>query len=260
MTFESTIRTVAGFRRRAAEAERQDEFPGAGLEIDFPGECNVAVLRSHVLPVHSAVPREILPAVAHADETRGAPAPRRGTDDRERVAGALREQHLHALVLIDPGAVAAPTVAQVRGCEHVQMVVFEAADERHEARALQHRVAARVGKDLLLDAIAPDGAAVHQPIERHAGRGVAQLRAGMTFLLGEELPAIGDNETQVAGAGRVESRVVDLVEDAVAQCEPDATGARERRTDTRLGARRPARFRARPAGCVGSCRAHGADR
>ena len=45
----------------------------------------------------------------------------------------------------------------------------------------------------------------------------------------------------------IDARIVDLVEDAVAQREPDATVATDGSADAALGARRPARREAGPA-------------
>ena len=48
-------------------------------------------------------------------------------------------------------------------------------------------------------------------------------------------------EAEVADAGLVDPGIIDIVEDAVADGEPDAAGVGERRADPALGARRPSR-------------------
>ena len=51
---------------------------------------------------------------------------------------------------------------------------------------------------------------------------------------------VRDDETEIAGARVIDARVVDLVEDAVAQREPDATVATDGSADAAFRARRPA--------------------
>ena len=58
---------------------------------------------------------------------------------------------------------------------------------------------------------------------------------------------IGDDETEIAGARVIDARVIDLVENPVAQREPDTAVATDRGTDAAFRARRPARRNARPA-------------
>jgi len=72
--------------------------------------------------------------------------------------------------------------------------------------------------------------------------------AGVTLLLGEKAVRPADDQAEIAGAGVVDARIVDLVEDAVADREPDAAGRRERGADAALGARGPARGNAGGAG------------
>ena len=61
------------------------------------------------------------------------------------------------------------------------------------------------------------------------------------------IAAIGDNQSQVACAGAIDAGIVNLVEDAMAESEPNVAFGRERRADTALGARSPARFDSRTA-------------
>ena len=72
----------------------------------------------------------------------------------------------------------------------------------------------------------------------------------VALLLGEKIAAVGDDQPDVAGAGRVEARIVDLAQGAVAGREPDAARCAQRRTDPRFGARSPTRLATRPAGGI----------
>src|SRR5579859_2710069 len=78
----------------------------------------------------------------------------------------------------------------------------------------------------------------------------------MTFLFGEKTVTIGDNQSEVAGAGLVHPGKVDFIENAMTQREPDAAVEVEGRADAGLGARSPARLDAGPAGGVTDIIAH----
>jgi hypothetical protein len=56
----------------------------------------------------------------------------------------------------------------------------------------------------------------------------------VALFFGEEIAAVGDDESQVAGAGLVDAGKVDFVEDAVTQGEPDFAVLVEGRTDADL--------------------------
>ena len=87
---------------------------------------------------------------------------------------------------------------------------------------LQHDVVARVGDDVLDDA---EPAAEMGVDDQEGGDAVLQpagLEAAVALFLGEEAGAVGDDQAEIAGAGLVDPRVVDLVEDAVAEGEPNA--------------------------------------
>ena len=240
-------RVLAGFHRRRTETERQHERAVRRREIDFAGDGDVAVLRARVGPAQSLVGLQFLPAIREADEPDRSGEPRRRGRERERVVVALGEQHRRALVVADPRRVAAAAVGQVRRQQHVQTEVSQRALERHETDALQHDVAPRIGQHLLLDSIAAVEGRVANPIRRNAGRHLRRLGAGVPLLFGEVRLAIGHDEAEVARARVIDARIVDLVEDPVAQREPDAAVATDRRAEAALRARRPARRNARPA-------------
>ena len=138
-------------------------------------------------------------------------------------------------------------VAQVRREQHVEVIIVQFAHERHETRPLQHDAAQRIGKDLLLDAVTTIRVGVPQAVGGNAGRQVADFVAGLPLLLGDPAFAVGDDQAHVARAGPVQATIVDLVEDAVAEREPDPAGVAQRDAHAALGAAGPASRDARPA-------------
>ena len=248
---EAPARAVPGLGRARAEAEGEDERAAAGREVDLADQRHVAVLGPLVAPGETLVPRQVLPAVRDADEAGRAGGPRLAAGERQGGGVALRHQHRDALVVAAPGRVAVPLVAEVGGQERVEAIVAQLPLERREGDVLQDDVPARVGDHHLLDPVAALAAGVDEPVGRHALLELLDDAGRVALLLGEEVGAVGDDQPEVARAGHVDARVVDLVQDAVADREPDAALVAGRGPDAALGARRPARRAARPARRVG---------
>src|SRR5438876_433821 len=133
-------RLVAGFERGCAEPEGQQKRAAGDLEVHLGGKGSVAVLSPRVLPGHPPVRGEVLPAVGDADEPGRALRPRHRACESECTRAAFGEEHRDALIGSDPGGVAVTAVAEVRGQEHVHVVLIEPARERHKPRSLEHRV------------------------------------------------------------------------------------------------------------------------
>lgn len=127
------------------------------------------------------------------------------------------------------------------------MVIAQRSLQRHKPRTLEQHVALRVGDHFLLDPVAALRTCVHQAIGRRALGQPGDLMHSLAFLFGEEFAAIGDDEAQIACAGLIYAWVVDLIEYAMAQGEPDATERRQRRADAVLGTGGPLRRDAGPA-------------
>src|SRR5688572_10935728 len=68
----------------------------------------------------------------------------------------------------------------------------------------------------------------------------------VALLLREVRVPIRHDEAEVAGARVIDTRVVDLVEDAVAQCEPHSAVATDSSADPGFRARSPAGRETRP--------------
>ena len=97
-----------------------------------------------------------------------------------------------------------------------------------------------IGHNLLFDAVAAIAAGVDQPECRHTVGQPVNFRVGVTFLLGEEIRSVRDDQPHVADAGLVNARVIDLVEDSVAQREPDMALVAEGRPNAGFSAGSPA--------------------
>lgn len=98
---------------------------------------------------------------------------------------------------------------------------------------------------LLDDAITPFGISIDQPIVQSALfrvlDGVVQVA---TFLVAKGA-AIRNQKLKIACVGAINIRVVDFVDDAVAEREPDTATGMIGSTDAFFGATRPPRFGAR---------------
>ena len=68
----------------------------------------------------------------------------------------------------------------------------------------------------------------------------------MAFLFGEELATVGDNESEIAGAGLVHAGKIDLIENAMTQREPKPALEAQRSAYAGFGARSPAGFDSGP--------------
>lgn len=79
----------------------------------------------------------------------------------------------------------------------------------------------------------------------------------MALLFGEKIAAVGDNEAEVASARLVDARVIDFIEDPVAESEPDTAMTGQSGAGAGLRAGGPTRLDAGPAGgvldLVGQC-------
>jgi hypothetical protein len=139
-------------------------------------------------------------------------------------------------------------ISQVRREQDMQVIIRQGALSRAEPDSPQYGVPPGIGHNLLFDLVATLAAGVKQPEGRHPVCQPLHLMIGITLFLGEKVSAVGDNQTHVAGAGLVNARVVNLVENAVAQGEPNTALVAECRTHAGLGAGCPARRNSRTAG------------
>ena len=238
-----------GFLGMSSKAQGHDETAAAGTHIDLTGQRDIAVVRVVVAPAELVMTGEVLPAVRDTDEAGGASQEGSRAADGEGAAAALREEHRHALVVGDPGCIAGAAIDEV-GCEQrIEAIVADRARERLKLDPLQQDVAPRIGEHQLFEPVAPVGAGAGDGESRYTVGDRSDDAFGVALLLREEAASIGDDETEIPRAGLVDARIVDLVQNAVAQREPHLTPCRKGRADAALGAGGPPSRNARPSGC-----------
>src|SRR5579859_2950839 len=115
---------------------------------------------------------------------------------------------------------------------------------------LHNDVGALVGQDVFVDTEAPADVGVGELEGGDAVFETVQNGRAIALFFGEEAVAVGDDEAEVAGAGLVDARIVDFVQDAVAEGEPDAADRGKRGADAGLGAGGPAWRNAWPTWCI----------
>ena len=107
----------------------------------------------------------------------------------------------------------------------------------------------RIHSDFFDEAIAPLPVGIREPVKQRVLFQAFGLVEQVTPLLVAERFTIRDQKLQVARVRRIHMRKIDLVDDAVAEREPDAGTAVVRGAETVLGAGSPARLDAwRPEG------------
>ena len=114
------------------------------------------------------------------------------------------------------------------------MVVGVTALERYESNTLDYDITSWVGEDPFLDSVTVVEGRVAKPVSRHSRRDLRGLRAGVALFLREKVLSIRDDEAQVARACLIDTRIVNFVEDTVAQGEPHATRIAEGGADAAL--------------------------
>src|ERR1700730_7370452 len=204
--------------------------------------------------------REVLPAVRGTDKPNRLLAPRRRVSQGQGDAVMFGEKHRRALVIAHPSGVAVAAVGQVGRQQHVQVVIGELPLQGLETNLLKHYITVGVGEHLLVDAVASAHAGISQLKPWNAGVKGAVFKSTMTLFFRKKLAAIGDDEPKIASTSLVDTRVVNFVQDAVAESEPNFAVLVEGRADPAFGARGPAGSNPRPAGSVTCGRiSHGAS-
>ncbi len=85
---------------------------------------------------------------------------------------------------------------------------------------LQQGGVAGVGDHALDDAVAPIDVGVGKLVGGDAVLQRFDNETAISFFFREEPAVVGDQQAEIAGAGLIDARVVDLVQDAVAEGEP----------------------------------------
>src|SRR5487761_26004 len=194
------------------------------------------------------MPREILPAIGHPDESDGPRAPWRRAGEGQRVAASRGEEHFVPFVVGKPGGVVSAAIYKMQCQQAMKTIVVHRAAPSCEADTLEDNVAVRIGKHELFDDIASVTRRIAQYEGGHAIVHRLDDAHGVALLFREIALAVRDDEAEIAGARVVYAGIVDLIENAMAQGEPDAARDGGCGPDPAFRARRPARGNARMAG------------
>ena len=246
--FERRLKRAQGMVARLGlrQAESEGENRGSVRTLRQLGRhCDVAVGGGVVLLGQPAIFRQLLPAVRDADEADRTRSERLIGGHRQKSSAAGGEQHAATLVVATPAIVVGAGVDEMGRDQRKEPQ--SGAGEVLEADLHQHRAAARIGDHALDDAEPAPFVRARQQEGRDAVLERLHRRRAVPLFLGEEARAVGDDQAEVANAGLIDSRVVDFIEDAVADGEPDPARVGQSRADPALRARRPARRNPRPA-------------
>src|SRR6266568_1061143 len=105
----------------------------------------------------------------------------------------------------------------------------------------------RIGEHLLNDPVTAIGLGIRQTVQRAVALRVLNPMLQITLLLVAKSLAIGDEKLKIPRVRLIYARVVNLVDDAVAQCEPDPATGMIGRAQALLGAGCPVWLNAGPA-------------
>src|SRR5512143_4011973 len=119
------------------------------------------------------------------------------------------------------------------------MIVFHFANQGDKASVLQDYVPAGVGPDILFNPKTSLQAAVGEVVARHICSQGLDFRDAIPLYFRKEFLPIGYDHPHVPHAGRVQARVINLVEDAVTDGKPDPAGQVQGCTDSTFCAGSP---------------------
>src|SRR5262245_42193935 len=110
----------------------------------------------------------------------------------------------------------------MRSEKRIEVIILELSLQRLEANPLYDHVAEGVGEDLFFNSIAPLNTGVRQLIKRNARLARTMFERAVTLFFRKEATTIGDDESLITRASLVHSWKVNLIQNPMAQCEPDA--------------------------------------
>jgi len=103
----------------------------------------------------------------------------------------------------------------------------------------------RIGQHVLDELIAPVSFRISKAVQHTVAFRVFNQVVQVALLLVAKALAIRDEELKVACVRLIDVRIVDLIDNAMTQCEPETTAGMISRPDALLGARSPARRNSR---------------
>ncbi len=161
-----------------------------------------------------------------------------------------------SLIVANPSRVKIACIDEMRCQQRSHAIIRNLSLQGNERKLLKNTGPRGIADHLFLDS----ERAIRRRIGNVKCRNSTFKRAGdgyaVAFFFGKVTLRPSDNKTEIAGAGTVYPRIIDLVQNAVAEREPDRRCFRQRSADPVFGARRPARFYARRARCKIQSGAH----
>src|SRR6267378_5317618 len=118
--------------------------------------------------------------------------------------------------------------------ECVKAIVRILARQGVKRYTLQHNVALRIREHQLVEPIAPLAAGAAYGKGRHAVVDRPDGAFGIALFLGKEPLSVGYDETEVSRAGLIDARMVNLIQNAMAQREPHPAARGECRAHATL--------------------------
>ena len=152
-----------------------------------------------------------------------------------------------SLVVAHPTRVAESPICDMRREQRVAAVVLEFAPQRLEIDSLQYHVAMRIAENFLANPVTAVKARIGELEDRDARFEGDILKGAVALFFREVAAPIRDDQSQIASAGLIDAREVDLVQDSVTERIPDTAMRVESCANARLGAGSPARRDSRPA-------------
>lgn len=135
----------------------------------------------------------------------------------------------------------------MRRQQGIHAIVLQLAAQWFELDFLQNYIPVGVSYDFFGDPIPLFQRCIHHTIGRNSGCHLRDRRFGMAFFFGKEVLAVCNQKLLIARAGVVHPRKVDLIENAVAKCEPNLTMQVKGCADARFRAGSPTRLNTRPS-------------
>ena len=99
-----------------------------------------------------------------------------------------------------------------------------------------------IGEDMLYDAIAPLRIRIREPVEQAIALRIFNAVIKVTLFLVAKGFAVADEELKISRIWMIDVRIVNLIDDTVAEREPKAATSVVSRAHAFLGAGGPARF------------------
>ena len=217
-------------------------------KIDFAGQRDIAVLGFAKLPVHFEIVHQILPAVAGADIA-DRPARETGAACHNQVnVFALSVDEFDTADFGTPPGVAGAVARDVRSQQRVEsQLPAQRFVEYFDLGVHEQHRPMRIGEDMFYEPIATARLRIRETIEEAIALRVFDRVIQIAFFLVAKRFAVADEKLKVARVRLIDVWIVNLVDDAVAQREPEAATGMIGSPHAFFRARSPARLDSRRA-------------